>query len=129
MDLGWQPFNYTLFNQRILEELFIFACEASLQILRPGSSNHTYMGELSNIEQFFFSFFLMLAINSIVANALLFSSLLLVIGVPVFYMTQTNPEDNRNPNIKKIEILAGVWFHLVLLQALVGEYITHQMSV
>jgi len=49
--------------------------------------------------------------------------------VPVFYMTQTNPEDNRNPNIKKIEILAGVWFHLVLLQALVGEYITHQMSV
>ncbi len=71
----------------------------------------------------------MLAINSVVANALLFSSLLLVIGVPVFYMTQTNPEDNRNPNIKKIEILAGVWFHLVLLQALVGEYITHQMSV
>jgi len=71
----------------------------------------------------------MLAINSIVANALLFSSLLLVIGVPVFYMTQTNPEDNRNPNIKKIEILAGVWFHLVLLQALVGEYITHQLSV
>ena len=71
----------------------------------------------------------MLAINSIVANALLFSSLLLVIGVPVFYMTQTNPGDNRNPNIKKIEILAGVWFHLVLLQALVGEYITHQMSV
>ena len=70
----------------------------------------------------------MLAINSIVANALLFSSLLLVVGVPVFYMTQTNPEDNRNPNIKKIEILAGVWFHLVLLQALVGEYITHQMS-
>ena len=55
----------------------------------------------------------MLAINSIVSNALLFSSLLLVIGVPVFYMTQTNPEDNRNPNIKKIEILAGVWFHLV----------------
>ena len=72
---------------------------------------------------------IMLAINSIVANALLFSSLLLVIGVPVFYMTQANPEDNRNPNIKKIEILAGVWFHLVLLQALVGEYITHQMSV
>ena len=87
------------------------------------------MGGLNHIEHLFFSFLLMLAINSIVANALLFSSLLLVIGVPVFYMTQTNPEDNRNPNIKKIEILAGVWFHLVLLQALVGEYITHQMSV
>ena len=89
---------------------------------------NTYMGELLNIEKFS-SASTMLAINSIVANALLFSSLLLVIGVPVFYMTQTNPEDNRNPNIKKIEILAGVWFHLVLLQALVGEYITHQMSV
>ena len=56
MDLGWQPFNYLIFNPCILEELFFFACEASLQILRPGSSNPTYMGELSNIEQFFFSF-------------------------------------------------------------------------
>ena len=56
MDLGWQPLNYEIFNQRILEELFNFACEASLQILRPGSSNPTYMGELTNIEQFFFSF-------------------------------------------------------------------------
>ena len=56
MDLGWQPFDYTIINQRILEELFDFACEASLQILRPGSSNHTYMGELFNIEQFFFRF-------------------------------------------------------------------------
>ena len=121
--------NFLIFNLRILQELFNFACEASLQILRPSSSNHIYMGELFDIEQFSSAFFLMLAINSIVANALLFSSLLLVIGVPVFYMTQTNPEDNRNPNIKKIEILAGVWFHLVLLQALVGEYITHQMSV
>ena len=87
------------------------------------------MGELLNFSNCSAAYFLMLAINSIVANALLFSSLLLVIGVPVFYMTQSNPEDNRNPNIKKIEILAGVWFHLVLLQALVGEYITHQMSV
>jgi len=87
------------------------------------------MGELTDLSTCSAAYFLMLAINSIVANALLFSSLLLVIGVPVFYMTQTNPEDNRNPNIKKIEILAGVWFHLVLLQALVGEYITHQMSV
>ena len=87
------------------------------------------MRESFNLQKSSEASHLMLAINSIVANALLFSSLLLVIGVPVFYMTQTNPEDNRNPNIKKIEILAGVWFHLVLLQALVGEYITHQMSV
>ena len=37
----------------------------------------------------------------ILANALLFSSLLLVVGVPVFYMTQDSPEDNRNSNIRK----------------------------
>ena len=54
------------------------------------------------------------------ANALLFSSLLLVVGVPVFYMTQDNPQDNRNSNIKKIEALGGVWFVLVLLNGLAG---------
>jgi len=56
----------------------------------------------------------------ILANALLFSSLLLVIGVPVFYMTQDNPENNRNLNIRKIETLSGVWFVLVLLNGLAG---------
>ena len=56
----------------------------------------------------------------VLANALLFSSLLLVVGVPVFYMTQDNPQDNRNSNIKKIEALGGVWFVLVLLNGLVG---------
>ena len=56
----------------------------------------------------------------ILANALLFSSLLLVVGVPVFYMTQDSPENNRNANIRKIEALGGVWFVLVLLNGLVG---------
>tara|TARA_Y100001968_G_C19435812_1_gene759604 strand:+ start:2052 stop:2264 length:213 start_codon:yes stop_codon:yes gene_type:complete len=56
----------------------------------------------------------------ILANALLFSSLLLVVGVPVFYMTQDSPGDNRNSNIRKIEILGGVWFVLVLVNGLVG---------
>ena len=59
-------------------------------------------------------------IAGILANALLFSSLLLVVGVPVFYMTQDSPEDNRNLNIRKIEALGGVWFVLVLLNGLVG---------
>ena len=70
----------------------------------------------------------MLAISSIVSNALLFASLLLVVGVPVLYMTQSNPGDRRNPEIRKIEIIGGVWFHLVLLQAFVGEYIVHQLA-
>ena len=56
----------------------------------------------------------------VLANALLFASLLLVVGVPVFYMTQDNPQDNRNSNIKKIEALGGVWFVLVLLNGLAG---------
>ena len=71
----------------------------------------------------------MLAINSITTNALLFASLLLVIGVPVLYMTQSDPSNRRNGNIKRIEILGGVWFHLVLLQALIGEFISHQMNI
>ena len=62
----------------------------------------------------------MFIIAGILANALLFSSLLLVVGVPVFYMTQDSPEDNRNANIRKIEALGGVWFVLVLLNGLVG---------
>ena len=66
-------------------------------------------------------------ISFITANALLFASLILVVGVPVLYMNQTNPEDRRNPSIKRIEVIGGVWFHLVLLNAFVGEYITHQL--
>ena len=69
----------------------------------------------------------MLLVNSIVSNALLFSALLLVIGTPILYATQTDPSDRRNTQIRQIEILSGVFFHLVLIQALVGEYITHQL--
>ena len=50
----------------------------------------------------------------------MFSSLLLVVGVPVFYMTQESPEDNRNKNIRKIEALGFVLFVLVLLNGLAG---------
>ena len=38
-------------------------------------------------------------------------------------------QDLDATEIRKIEIIGGVWFHLVLLQALVGEYIVHQMNV
>ena len=67
-------------------------------------------------------------ISSVLANALLFASLILVIGVPVLYMSQQNPEDRRNPEIKKIEIIGGVWFHLVLINGFVAEYIAHQIQ-
>ena len=72
--------------------------------------------------------FHMQIISAIVANALLFSSLILVIGVPVLYMTQKNPGDRRNSEIRKIEVIGGVWFHLVLINAFVAEYIAHQIT-
>ena len=59
-------------------------------------------------------------ISDIAVNALLFASLLLVVGVPVLYATQKNTQDRRNPEIKKIEIIGGVWFHLVLLNGLIS---------
>ncbi len=59
-------------------------------------------------------------ISDIAVNALLFASLLLVVGVPVLYATQKTPPDRRNPEIKKIEIIGGVWFHLVLLNGLIS---------
>ncbi len=59
-------------------------------------------------------------ISDIAVNALLFASLLLVVGIPVLYATQKNPDDRRNPEIKKIEIIGGVWFHLVLLNGAIS---------
>tara|TARA_B100001996_G_C18515595_1_gene537234 strand:+ start:144 stop:344 length:201 start_codon:yes stop_codon:yes gene_type:complete len=60
-------------------------------------------------------------ISFIAANALLFASLILVIGVPVLYMTQSNPTDNRNREIRIIEIIGGVWFHLVLINGAIAS--------
>ena len=59
-------------------------------------------------------------ISDIAVNALLFASLLLVVGIPVLYATQKNPGDRRNPEIKKIEIIGGVWVHLVLLNGAIS---------
>ena len=62
-------------------------------------------------------------LSSIAVEALLFCSLLLVLGVPVLYMTQSDPADRRNGEIKKIEIIGGVWFHLVLLNGLLSSFV------
>ncbi len=67
-------------------------------------------------------------LSGIAANALLFASLILVIGVPVLYMTQTDPSNRRNGAIKRIEIIGGVWFHLVLLNGFIAEYVAHQID-
>ena len=70
----------------------------------------------------------MQVISSVAINALLFASLLLVIGVPVLYMTQKNPGDRRNSEIRTIEIIGGVWFHLVLINGFIAEYVAHQIE-
>ena len=62
-------------------------------------------------------------LSFIAANALLFASLILVVGVPVLYMTQKNPDDRRNREIKTIELIGGVWFHLVLLNGLIATFV------
>ena len=62
----------------------------------------------------------MQAVNFFFINALLFSSLIAVVGVPYFYATQSDPADRRNPEIKKVEIIGGVWFHLVLINGLIA---------
>ena len=65
----------------------------------------------------------MQAISFIFANALLFASLILVVGVPVLYMTQKDPSDRRNGEIRKIEIIGGVWFHLVLANGAIAALV------
>ena len=67
-------------------------------------------------------------ISDIAANALLFASLILVIGVPVLYMSQKDPANRRNTEIRKIEIIGGVWFHLVLINGFIAEFIAHQIE-
>lgn len=59
-------------------------------------------------------------LSFIAANALLFASLICVVGVPVLYMTQKEPQNPRNKEIRTIEVLGGVWFHLVLINGLVA---------
>jgi len=61
-------------------------------------------------------------ISFIAANALLFASLILVVGVPVLYMTQSDPANNRNKEIRIIEVIGGVWFHLVLLNGAIASF-------
>ncbi len=70
----------------------------------------------------------MQTLSAVFANALLFASLILVIGVPVLYMSQKDPSNRRNGEIRRIEIIGGVWFHLVLINGLISEFIAHQIE-
>tara|TARA_Y100001968_G_scaffold212345_1_gene195463 strand:- start:31340 stop:31456 length:117 start_codon:yes stop_codon:yes gene_type:complete len=38
-------------------------------------------------------------------------------------MTQSDPADRRNGEIRKIEIIGGVWFHLVLVNGAIAALV------
>ena len=65
----------------------------------------------------------MQAVNFFLINALLFSSLIAVVGVPVLYVTSPSTEDGQKESRRKIYSIAAVWVVLVLVNGLVSTLI------
>ncbi len=63
------------------------------------------------------------SLSFILANALLLASLILVVGVPLLFASDSEPYGGRSRNIKLIERACGVWFHIVLLNGLVSFFV------
>ena len=59
----------------------------------------------------------------IAANALLLASLVLVVGVPVLFASDTEQYGGRSRNIKLIESGCGIWFHILLLNGLISAFV------
>ena len=66
-------------------------------------------------------------ISFIAANALLFASLILVVGVPLLFASDTESYGSRSRNIRLIENGCGIWFHILLVNGLISEYVAHQL--
>ena len=62
----------------------------------------------------------MQSLSFIAANALLFMSLILVVGVPVLFASDTEGYGSRTKNVRLIETGSGIWFHLVLINGLIS---------
>ena len=56
----------------------------------------------------------MQAVNFFFVNALLFASLIAVVGVPVLYVTQPSTEEGQKESRRKIYSIAAVWVVLGL---------------
>jgi len=65
----------------------------------------------------------MQAVNFFFVNALLFSSLIAVIGVPVLYVTQPSTEEGQKENRRKIYSIAAVWVVLVFITGIVSSLV------
>ena len=60
----------------------------------------------------------MQAVNFFFVNALLFASLIAVVGVPVLYVTQPSTEEGQKESRRKIYSIAAVWVVLVFVTCL-----------
>ena len=65
----------------------------------------------------------MQAVNFFFVNALLFSSLIAVIGVPVLYVTAPATEEGQRENRRKIYSMAAVWVVLVFITGIVSSLV------
>ena len=65
----------------------------------------------------------MQAVNFFFINALLFSSLIAVVGVPFLYATSPSTEEGQKESRRKIYSIAAVWVVLVFVNGLVSALI------
>ncbi len=65
----------------------------------------------------------MQAVNFFFVNALLFASLIAVVGVPVLYVTQPSTEEGQRESRRKISSIAAVWVVLVFVTGIVSSLV------
>ena len=65
----------------------------------------------------------MQAVNFFFVNALLFASLIAVVGVPVLYVTQPSTEEGQKESRRKIYSIAAVWLVLVFATGIVAALV------
>ena len=66
----------------------------------------------------------MQAVNFFFVNALLFASLIAVVGVPVLYVTQpSTEEEGQRESRRKIYSIAAVWVVLVFVTGIVSSLV------
>jgi photosystem II PsbZ protein len=66
---------------------------------------------------------IMQAVNFFFVNALLFASLIAVVGVPVLYVTQPSTEEGQRESRRKIYSIAAVWVVLVFVTGIVSSLV------
>ena len=69
----------------------------------------------------------MQAVNFFFVNALLFASLIAVVGVPVLYVTQPSTEEGQRESRRKIYSIAAVWVCLLYTSPSPRDYAASRM--